>query len=220
MTRSHLLFIPEQSCRSVIAAVVLAAGKSTRMGRTKQVLRIGQVTMLQKVMDTYRLANVDKLVVVLGADAGNVRKGVKFRDETVVVNERFEDGMSGSIRAGVAAVPKDAEAALIALGDQPTLRPGTIDRIVEEYKATGAPIVVPVYHGQRGNPVLFHRSVFPQLMRLEGDVGAKSVVRTNERGLREVAVEDSGILFDVDTPEDYHRANAGGGNSRRTRNRE
>jgi len=189
------------------------------MGRPKQTLPIGGAPMLQKVLDIYRASNVDKTVVVLGADADNVRRGVKFHDETVVVNGRYEDGMSGSIKAGLAAVPKEAEAALIGLGDQPNLKSSTIDAIVEEFKSSGASVVVPVYHGQRGNPVLFHRSVFNQIMKLEGDVGAKSVVRSNESRLKEIAIEDRGILFDVDTPADYERANGGGGDSRRTRSR-
>ena len=176
--------------------------------------------MLQKVLDAYREAKVDMIVVVLGAHADDVREKVELRKERVVVNSHYEKGMSGSIKAGLAAVAEGADAALIALGDQPYLRASTINAIVREYRETRAPIVVPVYHGQRGNPVLFDRRIFPQIMKIEGDAGAKSVVQRNETSLREVAVEDQGILFDIDTPADYASTNTGGKAAKRRRSPE
>jgi len=189
----------------LIAAIVLAAGLSTRMGRPKLTLPIAEKTVLERVLDAFRSSKVDEIVVVLGADAAQIRRSVKFGDERVVINPDYRRGMSGSLKTGLGAVEKQADAVIIALGDQPLLAPRTIDGMVDEYLASRAPVVVPVYRGRRGNPVLFDRSLFAQIMRIEGDRGAKSVVNGNEAGLRELRVEDRGTLMDIDTPSDYRK---------------
>jgi molybdenum cofactor cytidylyltransferase len=192
----------------LIDAVVLAAGQSKRMGKPKQTLPIGGKAMLGRVIEAFRGSKVDGIIVVLGAQGSQVRRDVEFQDEVIVVNRRYKEGMSGSLRLGLGAVSDLADAVIIALGDQPFLRSETIDAMVDEYVATRAPVVVPVYHGQRGNPVLFDRSLFAQVARIEGDRGAKSVVRGNEARVREVPVEDEGVLFDIDTPADFKAAGA------------
>ncbi len=120
------------------------------------------------------------------------------------------------MKAGIVAAGSRADAAIVGRGDQPFLTSDTVDRLVEAHRSTKAPVVVPVYHGRRGNPVLFDRSLFPQIMRIHGDMGARSVVRDNESSLLEVEVEDQGVIVDLDTPSDYkEQANQGG--SRRTK---
>ena len=188
----------------MIAAVVLAAGASSRMGRPKLTIPLDGVPMLERVLKTLRRSTVDRVVVVLGANAAELRAQVRFEGETVVVNQGFADGMSGSLRLGLGSV-RDAEAAIIVLGDQPFLLPATIDRLVAEHRASGAAIVVPTFHGNRGNPVLFDRSIFPQIARVSGDVGAKSVVQSNASDVLEVEVGDRGVLVDLDTPSDLRR---------------
>ena len=190
----------------MIVAVVLAAGLSTRMKRPKQTLPIRGNPMLERVLKMFRRSRVDRVVVVLGADAGEVMKGIKFQREKVVINPEYRAGMSSSLRVGLGEVEQDAEAVIIALGDQPFVSPNTIDRLLEGHRASKAPVVVPVYRGVRGNPVLFDRSVFAQLKRIRGDVGAKSVVARNKDRVLQVEVDDSGVLIDVDTPSDYARA--------------
>ena len=189
----------------MIAAIVLAAGLSARMGRPKLTLPIAKKTVLEGVLDAFRSSKVDEIVVVLGADAAQIRRSVKFGDERIVINPDYRRGMSGSLKIGLSAVEKQADAVIIALGDQPFLAPKTIDSIVDEYTASRAPVVVPVYHGRRGNPVLFDRSLFAQIKKIEGDRGAKSVVHGNEAGLRELRVEDRGVLMDIDSPSDYKK---------------
>lgn len=186
----------------LIAAVVLAAGGSVRMGAPKQTLRFRGVPMLQVVVETLRRSKVDRVVVVLGAHEPEVRKDVSFDEELVVENPDYSSGMSSSIRAGLAAVP-DADAALVVLADQPFLAPQTIDILVEAYRVSRSPVVLPVFRGRRGNPVLFDRSLFPEISRLRGDVGAKAVVRAHQADLLEVPVDDAGVVEDIDTPEDY-----------------
>jgi molybdenum cofactor cytidylyltransferase len=144
--------------------------------------------------------------VVLGAEAPTVKASLKLSDEMIVTNRAYASGMSGSLRVGLRAVGDEAEAVIIALGDQPFVSPRTVDAMIERYLRTRAAVVVPVYRGRRGNPVLFDRSLFPQLAEVVGDVGARSVVLKNEANLEEVAVDDEGVVVDIDTPADYRGA--------------
>jgi molybdenum cofactor cytidylyltransferase len=187
----------------LIAAVVLAAGLSSRMGRQKQTLPLKGRPMLEQVLRTYRRAKVDRVVVVLGAEAAEVKKNIRFQREKVVINPGYKAGMSSSLRMGLGEVERDAEAVIIALGDQPFVSAETINLLVDAHRTSKAPVVVPAYHGARGNPVLFDRTVFSQIKEIQGDVGAKSVVARNRNRVLQVDVEDSGVLWDIDTPSDY-----------------
>jgi len=172
------------------------------MGKPKQTLPLNGVPMLGRVLKIFRRSNVGRVVVVLGANAAEVRKRVKFADELVVVNPEFAGGMSSSLRLGLKHVGTKANAVIIALGDQPFVLPTTIDKLVETYMKSGARIVVPTYQGARGNPVLFDRGFIPQIARIRGDIGAKQVVQKNAADVLEVEVSDRGVLVDIDTPSD------------------
>jgi molybdenum cofactor cytidylyltransferase len=188
----------------LIVAVVLAAGQSKRMGKPKQTLLLGGVPMLQKVLEVYRQTDVDRIVVVLGAGAGAVRRAVHFKEQ-VVVNRGYRRGMSGSLKLGIAAAP-GADAVIVALGDQPFVSPRTVNKLIDAYRKSGARAVVPVYRGTRGNPVLLDRSLFPEIEKITGDVGGKSVIAGNEASVLEVSVRDKGVASDLDTPRDYREA--------------
>lgn len=123
----------------------------------------------------------------------------------VVVNPEFEQGMAGSLREGLGAVSPRADAALIVLADQPFIRSGTMDKIVERYRDSNAEIVIPFYKGQRGNPVLLDRSVFPEVMALKGDTGCRAIFWNHTEGIVEVDVDDAGVLLDIDSRDDYER---------------
>jgi len=189
----------------LIAAVVLAAGSSTRMGRPKQTLAVHGKPMLQKVLDTLRESKVDAVVVVLGSRAREVERSLKLSYETVIVNPDFAEGMSGSIRTGLAEVEREADAVMVVLGDQPLVAATTIDALIDAYRRTKELVVLPVMGGRRGNPVLFDRELFPEIRLVRGDVGAKSVVMSHEDRVVEVPVDDRGILVDIDTPGDYSK---------------
>lgn len=192
----------------MIAAVVLAAGKSARMGKPKQTLLVEGEPMLQRVLRTLRESKVDSVVVVLGAGAGEIRGQMSFEGEKVVVNRSYDLGMGESLKRGLGAVGRNAEAALVVLADQPFVSSATIDRLVDAYHGSKAPVVAPVYHGLRGNPVLFDRRLFPRIMDVRGDVGAKSVVEEHRDEMLEVEVDDRGVVVDLDTPSDYSKATA------------
>jgi len=189
--------------RPFVSAVVLAAGGARRLGRLKQLLPWGGRTMIEHVVDTVLASTVDEVVVVLGCQAAAVQPALANRPVRSVVNAAWEEGLATSLRAGLAAVSPQAEAALFVLGDQPRLTAQTIDRLLAHYRATRCPIVVPVYRGRRGNPVLFARSLFPELLTLQGDVGGRVLLEKQRADIAEVDVGSDEILLDVDTLEDY-----------------
>ncbi len=190
----------------MIVVVVLAAGLSTRIGRPKQTLELGGEPTLERVLRIYRGVGVDRVVVVLGAHIEAVRERLRFEEEDVVVNPRYKEGMSGSLKVGLAEVEKKADAMIVALGDQPFVRSETIARMIDAHARTAAPVVVPTFKGKRGNPVLFDKAAFARIRRISGDVGAKSVVASYGDKVLELAVDDPGVLFDIDTRSDYEVA--------------
>jgi len=175
------------------------------MGKPKQTLLLHGVPMLEMVLETLRWSKVGRVVVVLGANALEVRKHVKFTSEFVVVNTRFAEGMSSSLKLGLKHVGKDADAVIIVLGDQPFVLPATIDALAAAYEESRARIVVPTHRGTRGNPVLFDRSVFSKIERIRGDRGAKQVVQEYDADVLEVEVSDRGVLVDIDSQSDLDR---------------
>ncbi|HET8775633.1 MAG TPA: NTP transferase domain-containing protein [Thermoanaerobaculia bacterium] len=191
-----------------VSAIVLAAGQATRFGQCKQVLRLGGKTILDHVLDHLRASAVDEIVVVLGAHAEEIRQQVRL-PERVVTNPDYANGMSSSIQAGLRALPESAEAALIVLGDQPFVTPGTIDLLIDEYRRGRPQVVVPTHHGFRGNPVLVDRSLFPEMLDIRGDVGCRAIFGEHAQSIVKLPVDDRGILVDIDTREDFD-AYAGG----------
>ena len=174
------------------------------MGAPKLLKRLAGRPILDYVVDAFCSSRLDEVLVVTNepireALAAEGRPGVR-----VLLNRDSEAGLSSSLKLGLGEVR--GRAAVIGLGDQPLLLPSTIDRIVSEYTRSGAMVVLPVHDGARGNPVLFDRAIFPQIMAVRGDRGAKSVVSDNRDRVREVEVDDEGILLDVDTPADLARA--------------
>jgi molybdenum cofactor cytidylyltransferase len=191
-----------------VSAVILAAGRSSRMGEAKQLLRVGKRTLLERAIENARGAQVDEVVLVLGFSAETIRRELPadvFDGVRVVVNQQYEQGMASSLREGLSAVSLQMDAALIVLADQPFVRSETIDRIIERYRSTSAEIVIPFYKGSRGNPVLLDRSVFREVMALEGDTGSRAIFANHAGRIVEVNVDDAGILLDIDDKADYER---------------
>ena len=191
-----------------MGAVVLAAGRSTRMGEAKQLLPLGESTVLTQTLDNVRGARVSEIVLVLGSSAQTIREKLP-RHVTeglkVMVNEAYEQGMASSLRVGLSALDPQARAALVVLADQPFIRPDTFDRIIDQYRSTNGQIVIPVYRGFRGNPVVLDRSVFTEVMALEGDTGCRAIFGSYSDGIVKVEVDDVGILLDIDSKDEYER---------------
>jgi len=188
---------------SRIGAVILAAGMSSRMGEAKQLLRLGENTLLGQVLENVRGSRVKDIVLVLGHEAEKIKERISTGNGVVVINESYQQGMGSSLRAGLAALPGGVDAAFIVLADQPFIRPGTLDSLMEQYMRSGAQIVIPTYKGFRGNPVLLDRSVFPEVMALTGDIGCRAIFGNHLEGIVKFPVEDIGILLDMDSKDDF-----------------
>jgi molybdenum cofactor cytidylyltransferase len=190
---------------SRIGALVLAAGKSTRMGEPKQLLQLDGKAMLEHTLGNVRAAKVSDIVLVLGFAAEAIVRQVNVEGVRVVVNEAYQQGMGSSLRVGLSTLDPLTKAALIILADQPFVLTKTLDRIIDRYQQSGAQIVIPMYQGFRGNPVLLDRSVFPEIMALSGDGGCRSIFGDHLDGIVKVPVDDIGVLLDVDTKADFAR---------------
>lgn len=191
----------------MIAAVVLAGGTSTRLGTPKQLLPYRDGILTAAVVQALIGSRVDNTVVVLGHRAEEVREGLKHFPVDFAYNPDYAKGQSTSIKAGLTALGNSAAAALFALGDQPLLQTSTIDKIIAGYRLSGKYIAAPFYRGQRGNPVLFDKKMFPALFTLSGDTGARKIIERCRWQVARVDVDDMGVIFDIDTWEDYRRLN-------------
>ncbi|HEV2282722.1 MAG TPA: nucleotidyltransferase family protein [bacterium] len=188
----------------MIAAIVLAAGRATRMGEPKVLLSLGDRTLLAHVISAARASGCGAVLVVAGWHAAEVRREAEAFGATVVVNPRYAEGMATSLAAGVAALPADCEAAVVLLGDQPRIGPAAINRLIAAHRATGKPIVLSRYGGVAGPPALFARALFSEVSALTGDAGARGVAARHPDRVAEVTLA-ADEAWDVDTPEDLAR---------------
>lgn len=191
-----------------VGAVILAAGTSTRMGRPKQLLPLGGTTLLARAIENVRSAGLAEIVLVLGASAEAIRRQLPhslLEGLKIVVNPAYALGMASSLHEGLSALDSRIAAALIILGDQPLVRPQTLLQIIAGYHPSRAQIVIPSHQGQRGNPVLLGRQVFPEVMALEGDIGCRAIFSNHLDAILNLEVEDPGILLDIDNQDDYDR---------------
>lgn len=186
-----------------IAAVVLAAGRSTRMaGVNKLLTTVDGRPLVTLAVDAALASRARPVVVVVGHEAAGVRAALADRPVTVVDNLESAGGISTSIRAGLAALPAGVDGALIMLADMPRVGDRHLDRLIAAFAPEdGRTVCVPTRNGVRGNPVLWGRAFFPMLAALTGDVGGRDLLRGLGDGVCEVAMADDGVLVDVDTPE-------------------
>lgn len=187
-----------------IGAVVLAAGRSSRMGSPNKLLcELEGAPLITHMIDALLATEVRPIVVVTGHEELAVRQALDGKPVLFVHNPDFAQGMSTSLRAGLAALGTEVDAALICLGDMPRVRPAHIESLLGAFDPDdGRAIVVPTYRGQRGNPVLWAASFFPELQRLSGDTGARALLEQHAERVCRVPMEDAGVAIDVDTPSD------------------
>jgi molybdenum cofactor cytidylyltransferase len=188
-----------------VAAVILAAGGSSRFGSPKQLLPWKDTTLLEHVVDTVLESSMQETIVVLGHEAQRLGKLISDRRLSIVVNEDWEAGQSSSVRAGIQALPEDCGACLFLLADQPKVTVELIEQVLNRYRQTLAPIVAPVHAGRRGNPVLFDQALFPELLKMTGDEGGRQVIQHHRDAMEEVEVGDPDFFLDIDTVEEYER---------------
>jgi molybdenum cofactor cytidylyltransferase len=187
----------------MISAIVLAAGESNRMGQPKQLMSFGQGTILERTIDNLLNSAVSETIVVLGYREEEVRKTIAGKPVKIAINPDYQQGMSTSIIAGLKQIDKRARAVLIALGDQPFVDSQTINSLVEAFIANKRGIIIPVYQGRRGNPVIFGIKYKGELLNLKGDIGGREIIKRHPNDVLEVAINCEGVLLDIDTAENY-----------------
>jgi molybdenum cofactor cytidylyltransferase len=187
-----------------VAAIVLAAGTSSRMRDVHKLLvHLDGIPLLRRtVLETVASRACDVLVVT-GHRERDVRASLGELPVTCVPNANYAAGLSTSLRAGVTALDEDVDGVLVCLGDMPYVRAGDLDALIVAFESSdGDAVVVPMHGERRGNPVLWPRSLFPALLALTGDEGARSLLAAHPARILPVVVDAPGVLVDIDTPED------------------
>lgn len=192
----------------MIAAIVLSAGESSRMGSPKALLGIDGETFIEAIVSSLKETRVGKILVVLGHNAEQLRPKVESLGVTVVVNPDYKKGQLSSLIAGVRSLETGTagvEAILIHLVDHPCVNPSVVNEMIDRFYVSKKLIIIPTYKGKRGHPVLLSNRLFPELLSAPVDQGAKFVVRGHPEDTLELATEDEGVIIDIDTPEEYRK---------------
>jgi molybdenum cofactor cytidylyltransferase len=187
-----------------IGALLLAAGESRRMGATKQLLPIEREPMLSLSLKNLSDAGISEIVVVLGHDSENIIKTLRLQEKNVriAINSDYRRGMSSSIAAGLKMLSPGSSGVLIALGDQPLVKPATISALIQRFISSEKGIAIASYRGRRGHPVIFSSTYFIELLSLSGEVGARAIIHGNPDDIAYLESDDGAILMDIDTPSD------------------
>ncbi len=190
-----------------VVAIILAAGGSTRMqGELKQLLPWGDSTLVRHTAEMVRKAELTEALVVVGQRAAEVRHQVEGTGALVVENLAWAEGRSTSVRVGLDALGPEIAAAIFVNADQPFLTVEVVNALLQRYYQTLAPIVVPVYGGETGSPVLFSRELFPELRQLTGEAGGKKILQARRDEAERVTINNTDAGLDVDTPDQYQEA--------------
>ena len=200
--------VPEKGRR--VAAVILAAGRSTRMGGPNKLLaEIGGRPLVRIAAEEALASRARPVIVVTGHQRDKVEAALAGLDVQRVHNPNFAEGLSTSVKTGLTAVPDDVDGAIVCLGDMPQVSAPLIEKLVGTFDPErGALVVVPTIDGKRGNPVVWARRFFPELMALDGDVGARHLIARYPEAVAEVPLTDTAVMVDVDTPEALDRVRA------------
>lgn len=190
----------------MIAAIVLAAGTSSRMGRPKLLLRLGGKSLLRRTIETLDASPVGDIVVVVSGEIPALADELANTRARLVENHDYRAGMSTSIRSGLAAVRDHTRAVLITPADLPFLTTSAVSRLVDEFQRGSKPVAIVEAGGIKGAPAIFDRSVFHLLEDLTGDVGAREIVRSHPELVQVVQFEEAYLLYDVDTWQEFEVA--------------
>jgi molybdenum cofactor cytidylyltransferase len=196
----------------MITAIVPAAGLSSRMGQNKLLMTFGGKVLIAHAVDTLRASEIDEIVVVLGHEADLVRSRLEGKRVRFVDNPDYRAGLSTSVRAGMEAAPKEADAIMIYLADQPLIEPDEINRLIQafaEAKRSGKSIVVPFFENRRGNPVILDASYRAMALDIVGDVGCRRIIKLYPEQVFVVQMQTDHVVRDVDNPEDFLRVRGG-----------
>ena len=190
----------------MIYAIVLAAGESRRMGTQKLLLPFGSTNVIAHVVNQLLRSGVDKTLVVVGHEAGKVVKALSGQAVTIVENPGYMSGMLSSVRCGLRALPPQGpDGVLVALGDQPAITTKLIDYLIQAFIGNTKGIVVPVFGGRRGHPLLFAAHYRDAILTHYGGVGLRGLLYAHTDDVLELTAPTAAVLSDIDYPEDYRR---------------
>ncbi len=184
--------------------ILLAAGQSKRMGRPKQLLQVGGKSLLQHSIQVALQANVDPVILVTGAQAGLIEGEIHDAKINIVENVEWEEGLASSIRCGINAlleIAPDVEQAICMVCDQPFVSASLLNELIDASVNTGSEIVACAYGNTVGTPVLFSKNYFPELLQLQGDGGAKKILKKYGDAVGTISFPEGNV--DIDTPQDY-----------------
>src|SRR5713226_10498755 len=190
----------------MLAAVILSGGDSRRMGSPKALLPYQGRPFLEHLLDVTSLPEIGVRRVVLGADAEPIAKAVRLKPEEIVINADWEKGQLSSIQAALRSLPPGTDGMLLCLIDHPLISAGLVSEFIEQFHASKKAIVLPVYEGQRGHPVIFSASVYDELFRAPLETGARAVVWAHSGEIEEFRTNEEGCVLNLNDPETLNRA--------------
>lgn len=194
----------------MLAAVILSGGASTRMGSPKALLPFQGKPFLEHLLQVTKHPKIGVRRVVLGAHAEPITKAIPLNAEEIVINEDWEKGQLSSLQAAVRSLPAGTDGMLLCLIDHPLISAELVDGLIEEFYATKAPVVVPVFQGQRGHPVIFSAKLYEELDRAPVEVGARSVVWAHAKEVCEYPTTEEGCVLNLNDPGTFDRMTGGG----------
>jgi molybdenum cofactor cytidylyltransferase len=191
----------------MIAAVVLSAGESSRMGRPKALLPIDGQTFIERIVGALKRTAVGKIVIVIGHNAAELKPRIEHLPAEILINPDYKSGQLSSLQVAVRSLQNNVkcDGMLVHLVDHPYLDASLVDEMIRRFYESKKRIIVPRYHGKRGHPVLFSRALFGELLDAPMDQGAKAVVNAHGNETLEIDTDEKGITVDIDTPELYRQ---------------
>jgi len=189
----------------MICAIVLAAGRSRRMGVQKLLLPFGGKTVIAHIVDELLASTIDDVHVVVGHQSKRIYEELSGRPVSIVNNPDYKTGMLSSVRCGLRDLPQQCQAVLVVLGDQPSITSKLIDQMIQSFAATEKHILVPIYDGKRGHPTLFSKFYRDEILTHYDNVGLRGLLHAHPNDIFELKVSTSSVLSDMDYPEDYRR---------------
>ncbi|HCO92904.1 MAG TPA: molybdenum cofactor cytidylyltransferase [Phycisphaerales bacterium] len=189
----------------MICSIVLAAGLSNRMGVQKLLLPFGGKTVISHIVDQLLASSIGEVHVVVGHEAERISAELSGRAVSIVNNPNYKSGMLSSVRRGLRNLPEKCRAVLVVLGDQPSITTELIEQMLQSFAATEKSILVPLYKGKRGHPILFSERYRDEILAQYDDVGLRGLLHAHPDDVSELSVSTSAVLCDMDCPQDYRK---------------